>query len=134
MDPTLVKDKKELERVQLYATRLYFNDWTINLDDAQLRSGWPSLEDRRKRLKLAQFYKYLNGMHHYENCNNFDKIVDHRRFSRHVKPHQLILPEGNISYEQCFEFSSIVLYNNLNSDIALGDFNKFHNVIKDMRF
>ena len=59
----LKKDKMLLERVQHRAARFVTgdSDWTSSVSAMLKDLGWDSLEDRRREIRLAQFYK---AVHH----------------------------------------------------------------------
>ena len=56
-DPHLVKHKQQLERIQLFATRIASKQWTESADSLNSHFCLPSLCLRRNYLKLLYMYK-----------------------------------------------------------------------------
>jgi hypothetical protein len=136
-DPVLKGDIAELERCQLYAMRLYLNDFTVSYNDALIRTGWSSLYDRRKRSKLCQFYKFYRNLHDCPfNDHEFLLKSDVQRVSsRFFQPHHLVLPRHfTDSYKQSFMFSGATLWNNLPCDTAMSDYPRFKDLISKVIF
>jgi hypothetical protein len=119
-DPVLKKDIDELERSQFFALRLFLRNWNISYQNALSESNWPSLAERRKQLKLCQFYKYYNGLHDFSNRFFIHKSESGNRFSvRLNEPHHLILPKPNFErFKQSFLFSALSLWNSLSYDVV----------------
>lgn len=135
-DPILQKDIDELEKTQFYALRLFLNNWTLSYDDALQLSGWKKLADRRKCLKLTQFYKFYHNQHEYPGSPFLRKVDSGRRINeRLTEAHHLIVPTyKSDSYTQCFEHSCMGLWNKLSSGVALGSFPHFQNSINSLTF
>jgi hypothetical protein len=120
-DPIQRKDVENLERVQIYAARLCRKDWSINSENVKEKCGWPSLFDRRKHLKLFQFYKFYHGIHDYSNANFIHKSDTGLRFSQRVtEAHHLVLPwHRTTAFTQSFEYSAFTIWNSLPQRLAL---------------
>ena len=65
-DPHLKKEIDSLERIQRKALRFIYGDFKNyspgTIDKLQQRSGLPSLQDRRKALRLTFMYKLVEGL------------------------------------------------------------------------
>ena len=63
-DPHLKKDIAQLERVQRRAARFVTGDssWSSSVTSMIKDLGWDSLEDRRRDIRLALFYKAVHGL------------------------------------------------------------------------
>jgi hypothetical protein len=114
-DPLLKKDIENLERVQLLALRLLKNNWQLDYQTELVNVGWKTLADRRKHLKLVQFYKFYNGFHDYKNNRLIHVLTSGRRVSSRIhEPHHIVVPKnatGTVAYTQSFEYSTIMLWN-----------------------
>jgi ribonucleases P/MRP protein subunit RPP40 len=135
-DPILKKDIAELERAQFFALRLFLRDWNLSYTEALDKANWSSLFNRRKRLKLFQFYKYYNGHHDYANCMFVHKDdCGVRTSSRLNQPHFLVLPRHNFeSFKQSFNFSCIQMWNNLPYEEVSLPLSSFHDAILKKNF
>ena len=60
-DPTHVTYTKKLEDVQKLAARIVSRKWDLNHQQLLSNLLWPSLADRRKRQKLALFFRIVKG-------------------------------------------------------------------------
>lgn len=133
-DPVLARDILDLERVQRFAVRLFLRDFTISYDDALTRAGWLPLIERRKLLKVCQFYKFYHGYHEFPN-RHFVHLSDFRRSTRFVDRHHLLVPRHFYdSYCQSFLYSALKLWNCIPRHIALCRFSRFHSLISEFRF
>lgn len=133
-DPILKGDIAELERTQFYALRLFLNDFTVSYVDGLERAGWSFLSDRRKRMKLNQFFKYYHGLHDF--CNKrFIHKTDFRTSDRTCQAHHLVVPRHYFeAYKQCFIFSCTTIWNSLPSDVALSKLQHFRSTMSCMCF
>ena len=65
-DPYLRKDINQLEQVQRKALRFIYNDYKNytpgSIDKLQKKSDLPSLQDRRKSIRLTFMYKVVEGL------------------------------------------------------------------------
>ena len=59
--PYLAKDIASLEKIQKFALKICFNSWNTDYHHLLELAGLPTLESRRKYLKLATFYKIYHG-------------------------------------------------------------------------
>ena len=60
-DPHLFKHKQQLERIQLFATRIASKQWTESADTLNSHFCLPLLSLRRNYLKLLYMYKLVNS-------------------------------------------------------------------------
>ena len=63
-DPHLVKHKQQLEKVQLFATRIASKQWSESANTLNSHFNLPSLCLRRNYLKMLYLYKLVNGYVH----------------------------------------------------------------------
>ena len=74
-DPHLKKDINQLEQVQRKALRFIYNDYKNytpgSIDKLQKKSELPSLQDRRKAIRLTFMYKVVEGLVPAMPTNNF---------------------------------------------------------------
>jgi hypothetical protein len=135
-DPILENDISDLERSQKFAVRLYLNDFTLNYDAALQKAGWSSLSDRRKRLKLCQFYKFYRGLHPFDFYDfTFRLKSDLRCSSRTCDPHHLVVPRHFYdAFKQSFMFSCLFLWNQLPYEVALLNLNAFRTALNNTSF
>jgi hypothetical protein len=139
-DPLNQQDKGNLERTQLLALRLLRNDWKLDYETELAAVGWRTLVDRRKILKLTQFYKFYQGYHDYNNTR-FIPVRDtgrcETRLTAAPEAHYLELPRNvkkRTGFTQCFEFSTIQLWNTLRHDTVSLSLPLFQRALTAVRF
>ena len=60
--PFLAKDIQLLEKVQTFAAKVCTKQWNWSYEELLHTLQLPSLQVRRKRMKLVLLYKYINNM------------------------------------------------------------------------
>ncbi len=60
-DPHLKKDIEKLEKVQKFGLRMCIKDWNEEYHNILALTGFPSLGDRRRYLKLCTLFKLIKG-------------------------------------------------------------------------
>ena len=136
-DPINKTDIDKLESVNRFAMRHYVNKWNLSENELFEQTKWSTLAQRRHRLKVIQLYKFYRGYHDYS--YHFTKVIDSgRRFSsRTTQPHWLTKPSSNTakSFDQCFNYSAISLWNQLDSETGLCDnLVKFKKMVNEFNF
>jgi hypothetical protein len=134
-DPIFDKDVADLERAQFYALRLYLNDFNISYKDALQKAGWSSLSDRRKRLKLGQFFKFYHGHHDFNNVRFEHRSLLCRTSDRFFRPHALVIPRHNYeAFKQSFVWSCTSLWNYLCWEPVFASYHFFHSYVANVVF
>ena len=115
-DPHIKEDIHKIEMIQRRAARFVFNNY--NLTDSvtsMLQSlKWPTLEARRRFLKLTLMFKILNKQIHIP-TNNFQPITTYTRGYQHHYTHL----QCNCEAYKSFFPSTIRMWNRLPPEIAM---------------
>ena len=61
-DPHYKESIDRLKRVQRFALKVCFGNWTGTYEDLSTCANIPALGTRRKMLKLSLLYSFLNGL------------------------------------------------------------------------
>ena len=115
-DPYIKEDIHKLEMVQRRAARFVYNNHhpTDSVTNMLQSLHWPTLEIRRKFLKLILMYKILKSHIHIP-THNFQPVTTHTRGYQY---HYLHLQCNCEAYRSSFFPSTIQLWNNLPVEIA----------------
>ena len=116
-DPHIKEDIHKLEMVQRRAARFVYNNYYTTDSVTNMLSSlhWPTLESRRKFLKLILMFKILKDHIHIP-TNNFQPVSTHTRGYQHHYTH---IQCNCDAYRFSYFPSSIRMWNNLPAEIAL---------------
>ena len=106
-----------LERIQKIALRMCAKDWSVSYENLLLRFNLPTLQQRRKLLKLCFLYQVRNGHFFFPNSPVAPSPMDQRL--RSFNPFRLGGPTPHtVAYDNSFFPDVIRLWNKLPTDIA----------------
>ena len=109
--PYLTKDIINLEKIQKFALKLCLNSWNAENYDLLLElADIPSLESRRKHLKLSTLHKIYYGQFYFP--PGF--LAPYHGRSNHASSHSINLPHAKTNaYYYSFFPSTIGIWNKL---------------------
>jgi len=121
-DPYLDKDKQCLEKIQRRAARFVTNNYTDytpgSMTNILKQLNWPTLETRRREMRLILFYKIVNGLiaipkeNFIKRNHNATRSTNTLRFNR-FSP----IPKTDIAKYSFFP-NTIIDWNNLKDEIV----------------
>ena len=112
-DPHYKKDITTLDKVQRRAARFVVGDssWRSSVTAMLQDLGWKSLEDRRRDIRLALFFKAVHGLAAVPTTDTLIK-ADKRTRSNH--PHKFRhIPADSTAYRQSFFTRTVPQWNSL---------------------
>ena len=111
-DPYLIKNIELLERVQGFALRVCYKNWSASYCDLLESCQLPRLSDRRRRVKLCHLFKIIYGLSDCEMAPIVYRTLNYS--SRRSNPVQI---QTLFAQSSQFQFSfyphTISLWNNL---------------------